>query len=249
VNITLSGLLIFLFVLPGLSFRWTYLGALSPRDYSAAPLSAESVYTLIAASLIQVAMVLGVDSLTHYQVDFRAIEILLMGSSDEALKSAIFDNLHRDLLKILLYESVACSGSGLSGALLRKLAMRYWWDSDFAPLRLGNDWFYILTGREWRLGLEKDFDYVWIDALVTIGAATVIYSGVLSNFYFSVDGNSVETIALIKAQKWASPGAFSPTIIPGNYLLLKYSEINNLNVTFIKLAEVPTARLAITLPQ
>jgi hypothetical protein len=46
-------------------------GRIRPRDYSAAPLSAEGVYAVIVALFTQVVMVLAVERLTDYRVDFK----------------------------------------------------------------------------------------------------------------------------------------------------------------------------------
>jgi hypothetical protein len=146
-----------------------------------------------------------------------------------------FAEVHRDLGCIVTYHALLWPGSYIFGVLIRQIAMARGWDRQVGALRFGNNWYYILTGREWNLEVGEDFDYVWLDALVVSGSETTIYSGVLSNFYFSADGNTVESVCLSKAQKWATPNALAPTIIPGNYLIIKYGEIRNLNISFYKL--------------
>jgi hypothetical protein len=232
-NLAASGLLFFILVLPGVLFRWGYLG--SPRDYSAAPLSAEGVYVVVAALFIQIVMILAVQWLTVYRVDFQTIGLLAFGSSDQHLMGKMFGQLQQDLGLIAGYHAILWPLSYTLGVTLRKIAMACGWDRQVGALRFGNSWYYILTGREWNLEVGEDFDYVWLDALVVSGSETTIYSGVLSNFYFSADGNTVESVCLSNAQKWATPNALTPTVIPGHYLIIKYGEIRNLNISFYKL--------------
>ena len=234
-NLAASGLLFFIFVLPGVLFRWGYLGF--PRDYSAAPLSAEGVYVVVAALFIQVATILSVQWLTVYRIDFQTIGLLAFGSSDQHLMAQVFTQVHQDLGTIAAYHAILWPLSYMLGVGVREIAIAQGWDRQAGALRLGNNWYYILTGREWNLEVGKDFDYVWLDALVVSGSETTIYSGVLSNFYFSADGNTVESVCLSNAQKWAAPNALAPTVIPGHYLIIKYGEIRNLNISFYKLEE------------
>lgn len=236
-NLAASGLLFFIFVLPGVLFRWGYLGF--PRDYSAAALSAEGVYVVVAALFIQVVMILAVQWLTVCRIDFQTIGLLAVGSSDQHLMAQMFTQVHKDLGIIAVYHAILWTLSYMLGVRVREVAMARRWDRQVGPLRVGNNWYYILTGREWNLEVGEDFDYVWLDALVVSGSETTIYSGVLSNFYFSADGNTVESVCLSKAQKRATPNAPAATIIPGNYLIIKYGEIRNLNISFYKLELAP----------
>jgi hypothetical protein len=238
-NLAASGLLFFILVLPGILFRWGYLGASEPRDYSAAPLSAEGVYVVVATLFIQVAMILSLQWLTVYRVDFRTIGLLAFGSSDQHLMAQTFTQVHQDLGLIAGYHAILWPLSYMLGVRVREVAIARGWDLQVGALRLGNNWYYILTGRDWNLEVDKDFDYVWLDALVVSGSETTIYSGVLSNLYFSADGKTVESMCLSEAQKWATPNALAPTIIPGNYLIIKYGEIRNLNISFYKLESAP----------
>ncbi len=117
------------------------------------------------------------------------------------------------------------------------MVLKLEFDRRFAFLRFSNDWYYLLTGREWGLKRGADFDLVWLDALVEGGAGAVIYSGRLHSFYLARDGG-LESLCITEAQKWMIPGAFAPLTIPGQGFVIKYSEVLNLNIVFYQLSAV-----------
>ncbi len=111
-------------------------------------------------------------------------------------------------------------------------------DSRWQVLRFNNDWFYLLTGRQWGLRKGVDFDVIWIDAFVKGAPNAILYSGVLDYYFFSRDGG-MDSISLSYAKRWTEPGGDQTIAIPGQSLILKYSEILNLNLAFIRLNEQP----------
>jgi hypothetical protein len=120
------------------------------------------------------------------------------------------------------------------GFMARWLVVKLDLDLRFRVLRFSNDWYYLLTGRQWFLEQGTDFDFVWLDLLVETGGSTILYSGRLHSYFLAPDGG-LDSICLADAQKWMAAGALAPISIPGQGFIMKYSETVNLNIVFMKL--------------
>lgn len=151
------------------------------------------------------------------------------------------------------------SGWGAHG-LVRgwKLDLRYDW------LRFSNEWFYLFSGearvfqqpqadrdlRSIRKFLRSDeVDLVFISVVVEQGEGPILYWGVLADYFFDRDGR-LEKVVLEEAQRrnlsndattdteQAIPTAddrFYP--IRGNFLVIRYQDVLNLNVEYLRLPE------------
>jgi hypothetical protein len=104
--------------------------------------------------------------------------------------------------------------------------------------RFNNDWYYLLTGRQWEFCGGRDFDVIWVDALVKSSPTPVLYSGVLDPYFLSRDGG-MDSVCLSYARRWVDPHPRKSVPIPGESLVLKYLELLNLNVSFYRLDNLP----------
>jgi len=230
-DLAFAAVLIYLIILPGVIARRTYLFGPYSRKYSALAPADEIVASVIPALLLQTAMAYVV-RLMGFQLDFGALGALLVDEHSEALVSRAFADVNLDLWKIAAYNVVLWLAAGFLGDKARKFVVAFELDLHFPILRFSNDWYYLLTGREWGLVPGRDYNLVWADVLVGKPAETgIIYSGRLDNFYRSRDGK-LESISLKYARKWTSPQAAHPVLIPGAALIIKYEEILNFNLSF-----------------
>lgn len=142
-----------------------------------------------------------------------------------------------------------------------KLDLRYDW------LRFGNEWFYIFSG-EARIFQQPqpdrdvssiheflssdDVDLVFVSVVVEQGDRPVLYWGVLADYFFDPDG-MLEKIILQEAQRRNLSGDAKkdvsqriPTVddrfypIRGNFLTIRYQDVLNLNVEYLRIPEETT---------
>jgi hypothetical protein len=127
------------------------------------------------------------------------------------------------------------------------------WDRRYKDLRFQNSWHYILKGEFFDFprsayDLEEDtveaIELVYVDVLIKTDEGTIIYDGILVDYELSKDGG-LDNISLKEVQRrylkddpgneniWPSKSKYYE--IPGHILILKYSEIINLNFSYYKI--------------
>lgn len=234
---------LFLLFAPGVIFRRSYLSYPFSKRFSASSASDEVLWAIIPAIALHLLglAVLGL-CWPQYGVDFQTLGVLLVGAKDDAASAAAFGNLGEHLWSIAGYNAGLYLLAVASGGGARQLVLRFELDRKFQVFRFNNDWYYLLTGRQWGLRHGRDFDVVWIDALVSTGKEVVIYSGVFDHFFLSRDGG-LDSLCLREASR-APLQAYPPPErieIPGEALVLKYEEIRNLNLAFYSLQDAAPA--------
>lgn len=114
------------------------------------------------------------------------------------------------------------------------------------PLRFNNDWHYVLSGRNLNTddtGPVQEVKAVYVDVLVETKEGSVLYCGLLDEFYLSEDG--VDRICLyevyrrrfdqdIKDSERMPNKSFDERYykMPGDLFVIPYSQIRNLNLTY-----------------
>ena len=84
----------------------------------------------------------------------------------------------------------------------------------------------------------EDVDLTFVDALVNINDNTFIYTGILIDYQLGKDG-TLDLLIITKAQRKLVTGNDNGDYkdIRGNYLILKYSDLINVNFSFIQFDE------------
>lgn len=157
--------------------------------------------------------------------------------------------------------------AGYLGHLSKQIVRLRIWDRRRKVFRFQNSWHYILKGEffdfpraAYDLEVDKveDIEMVFVDALVNTNDGTVIYDGILVDYELSSDGG-LETITFKESERRflkndsceqkceCSQGEVVDSAvtgnkknyykIPGHLLILKYSEILNLNFTYYKITK------------
>jgi hypothetical protein len=232
-SIVFSAVVLFLIFLPGFILRRVYLSYPFSRRYSVSS-PFDDTLAIVLAVILHAAMCGAVVALTRYRIDFSLLAALIVGTHSDDLQTAAFLNLQSHLSAIAVYNLALWAIAAFLGGGIRRLVIKFELDLRFLFLRFSNDWYYLLTGREWGLKQGSDFDLVWLDALVEAAGQAIIYSGRLRSFFLARDGG-LDSICISEAQKWTSPGALAPIPIPGQGFIIKYSDTLNLNIVFYRL--------------
>jgi hypothetical protein len=241
--------LLFLLAVPGIVFRLGYLSGEFSKRYVVPSPSDEVTWAIIPAVLLHALGLSLLSLFTPYRADFQTLGVLLIGAHTDSLNAAAFANLWANSGKIVAYNGFLGLVGWVMGDGARRLVIRWSLDTKFRSLRFSNEFWYYLTGREWNLKQDRDFDIVWLDALVLTGSGALIYSGIFRKF--DLREGRLDSICLSEAQRVPVNLALKNSTIdagqsqdiagtagveiPGKGLILKYENILNLNVSFYSL--------------
>lgn len=229
-SLAFSTAVLLLVFIPGVILRRSYLSEPFSKTYVRSSFSDEVGFAVFPALILQVLMILAVECFSSYRIDFKTLGVLTVGAHDEHAQTIAFENLQHHLGAIAAYNIILWTASAALGHLARWIVITSELDIRYPLLRFDNEWYYFLTGREWRLRSGVDYDVVWLDALVSTGSMNVLYSSIFQSFQMSSEG-SLNSICLSQAEKRID-GNEGAAPIAGQGFIVKYDEILNLNVSF-----------------
>lgn len=247
-NIAFSTFLILIFLLPGIFFRRFYYAEEFSKEYVKESFF-EILFSAFIPSLIFHSIWFYLSKLFGYSVD---LEIVGNFVTSNPLSSS-FQNVSENSSLIILYHGSVMVVASFAGYYLKQIIRIKKWDRKFKDLRFQNSWHYLLKGEFFDFprssyDLEVDtveaIELIFVDALVKTEEGTVIYDGILVDYELSKDGG-LDYISLKEVQrrlmkddskeenKWDGRSKYYK--IPGHILVIKYSEIINLNFSYYKM--------------
>ena len=205
-NIALTGVVIFIFLFPGLIFRrFYYSGEFSKESFSESYF--EVFYTSFFPSLFFYTLaILVVEYLLSYNVNFVILGNLLI-AKESAIEA--FELLDTDFLPIFIFHLCLYVFSAFSGFLLKKTVRYFKWDRYAKLFRYKNYWHYLINGEVFDFprsavhlshNTPDDIEVIFVDALVETSEGTVIYRGLLADYELSKKGE-LESIYLTKVKR------------------------------------------------
>lgn len=234
-NIAFSTLLIFLFVLPGLFFTLAFYNTDNkPLNYiSLTHKAAVSFFITLLCHLFWLTILVQV---FNFQIDYTIFFVLISGTQNSLYTLAIKSIDFSELIRVIVYLLVVYIFAFLIGKFIRWGIRKLKLDKRFDLLRLDSPWYYLFTGYDWEEGCP---DGVMISACMELGGQAYLYQGYLERFDLDEEGN-IERLVLTSPERRkiendkSAPASSRFYPIDGHYFVLKYSEIKNLNVQFIK---------------
>ena len=269
-NIAFPALLIFLLLLPGILYRYSY--ARGPWGWenptSIRTVSDEIAYSAIVAVGFHVSWMLAASTL-GFRVDLASLFAFLSGNfgKDSVLLQpsvrAITEHRAAVLSYFLsLYASVAALGYG-AHALVR------WrqFDLRWSMLRFENDWYYRLRGEVLGFGENEPSlhlpDGVYASAVVEQGTETYLYWGILEDWALDGEGDLDRLYLTVAHRRRLRDDRASETQddadlghgpderfyeIRGDALVLRYADVRTLNLDYfwvdVTEEDAPTAATA-----
>ncbi len=254
-SIAFSAVLIFLIFAPGAILRRSYLSGRFSKKFIYSTALDEIVWAIVPGTLLHLLMLFVVQQFSGYRLDFATLGFLLVGTKEDANTVRAFQVLGRDIwlmanYNLILWVFAAALGHG------SRLVVRAWrLDKKFEFLRFNNEWYYLLTGEliENTQSIvdvgTREIDYVWIDALVGTPEGSILYSGILYDFYLSRTGGleslyltQVARRKIIQAPK--ESGAKNQGTrqqryydVLGDLFVIKYAQVVNINISYISVEE------------
>lgn len=237
-NIALTGVLAFFFLLPGLIFR---------RFYYTEEFSKEYFYTnYLEVFLSAFLPSLGFyflwfcfASLFGFGIDWIALGYLLVGKQDDALHA--FRNIKDNILWISIFHLTLYPSSGLLAYLSKKLIRHYKLDRTRKIFRFQNSWHYIITGeffdfRRTNFNLQRDqvedIEFVYVKAMLDSQQGTFLDQGTLVDYELSKTGQ-LEHITLKDAERKYMGASVTSSV--GQIIIIPFSDIIDLDLTYYKL--------------
>jgi hypothetical protein len=247
VNLAFPALLIVVLLLPGFLFRYWYRKGSWEYPIHVESFSEGVFKGVVSAGVLHALWVFGAWALGE-MVNFHAVLVLLSGETGQELTNA----LHAAAAnpgKVFLYFFSIYLASPLFGWSCHELVRGSCLDHKLAFLRFDNDWHYVLTGEflsfaDQKPPLTSEIAFVQVSLVAEIGGEPFLMTGSLEEFFFDREGKldrlvlgdthrrplgrdreeGVEQTALAKDPRFYK--------IKGNYFVVPYAEIKNLNVGY-----------------
>ncbi len=240
-NIAFPALLIFLLILPGLIFNSAFY-KIEDTPLAYVPFTNKTIISTVVTVILHMIGLVVVVSFVHSSLNKWPLLILISGVQDKEYSAAITSLTTHQLFFFAIYLLVVYLLAYLCGYLLRFLIIRFEWDK-YSIFEIDSPWYYLFKGYEWEDGKPNG---VQIAAIMEMGGKCHLYIGILKKFFFNGDGN-IDRLVLTSAMRREIENdknfdeepessltkRFYP--IDGDYFVLKYSEIKNLNVQFLKI--------------
>lgn len=251
-NIAIGALVLLLLIFPGILFRYAYLSGPYSRKNFQSSISDEVVLSLIPAFLIQTSAYAIVEFILEINIDISLLTRLV--SQVSGIAPAEFETIEKSILLFCLYNIATCTLGFIAGKLFRNLVAKNNWDIKFHSLRFNNEWYYLLSGRildfPGNQGNSQKINLVRVDVMSESQGNTIIYSGILREFYLSkADGLDRIYLTNVYRRKLTddSPRELTAPIekefddryykMPGDIFAIPYQQIRNINITYYIIEE------------
>lgn len=235
-----STLFLFLFILPGITFKRAYLSSVFSRKLRFTGILDEVFWALfpsIIMHFIAYFFLAAAASLMNFEFDLKGTLSAALLQQDNERYADIF-------VSYLLYCTFVMSISFFAGHASRKLVRVFKLDRKFKLFRFTNDWHYLLSGEFLDFPEVPDHpeevSFKLVNALTEVGGEQMIYIGELIHFTLSDEGG-LENIVLKDAKRRLLQDDLSENRyydIPGRYITIPYKTIININVRYFYLEEV-----------
>lgn len=252
-NIAFTSLLFLLLAFPGYIFLASYFSNEFTRQVLARSWTDDLAKAIIFSLPFHIAGVLIVGCLQHSNIIHHALnpeivfrllagEFSNTGADYNYRFAEILDRLYQSKTHLLIYYTLILLAALGFGHLFRFIVWKYELDV-WIPwiFRFRNPWIYSILGRGQIKGVPSKDIIVWVDALTDEpteeAGKTRIYRGLVAAFTTDEKGALRDLIITAarrsKFKKVDEKYEFSwQRIDPGDYFLIRYSDIKNLNITY-----------------
>ena len=250
-TLALTTIIVLVLASPGFIARSSYYKQKFNKQAIPKSMTEDVVRGLLYAMPIHLVVVFFWEHIHHRwwigrDIDFETVFRLLSGDygADGRLYKPIVSNLYTNIHLILGYFTVVIAGAFFGGHWLRKRVWNNQLDVRFpAVFGYKSDWLYFLFGRgEAPQGVQI---LPYADVIVEHpgqNKSTRIYRGVVLDFITDEDGKLTDLVLIEtrrgKFEKQSDDkDRFYWEAIPGDYFIIKYEQVLNLNMTYEQITE------------
>ncbi len=259
-NVALGAFILTLLFLPAVSYRL----AINRQDNLKELLSTfsitDSVWVFSVIPIIIHILLISFLTLTKHTINFNLILNIFYSNKDFKVSDQI---LNHDVLSFLIY----CFSTIVLGYAFGLLSNFFENRNNLFTriLGLSNDWYEIFEGNILNSpALKNDdaLDIVYVNVLSNTKETTILYSGILINYYYKPKSTELDYLVLQSAtrrdlrkgyinnaeqnsdekQNYYSQFTGEVIKIPGDYFIVPVKEILNINVSYlniISMADLP----------
>jgi hypothetical protein len=202
VNIALPALVVLLGILPGITFFYTYFaGRFDKRQAGVGGAEELALYIVFAVPIdaagLWLCRVFGID------LNFSITAQLLSGTLSDIAAIELATIFRQNAYLTAVTYAVILLGASIAGSIVRRFVWASRLDTRLPYLRLHNDWFYVLHGRQSHLPREV---VTFVDVLTTHPDGSRLYKGAVVHFEVGASG-TLQTLTLIYPQRGKGRGA------------------------------------------
>lgn len=251
-NIALGAFILTLLFLPAVSYRLAINREENLKELLSTFSLTDSIWVFSIAPIFIHVIMLGCMLLAGSEVKFDLILSILYSNKDFKIVNHAFSV---DVMLFLSYCFVAIIVGYAFGLLTNFLEEKY--NLLTRLLGLGNEWYQVFEGNILNASGERynidNIAIVYVDVLSNTKEATVIYSGILVNYYYKPKSTELDYLVLQGAQRrdfrkelindtdaaQSTKGAHysketsAPVRIPGEYFIVPMKEVLNVNVSYV----------------
>lgn len=237
--LAVSTLFLFLFILPGITFKRAYLSSVFSRKLKFSGLLDEVFWALfpsIAMHFLSYGILLIAELVAGFKFDLTGLLQIIFQEDSEGY-GLIFPTY-------LYYCTYVIAVSFFAGHVSRKLIRVLKFDRKFKLFRFSNDWHYLLSGEFLDFPEVPDdpeeVSFKLVNVLTQVGGDQMIYIGELIHFNLSDEGG-LENIVLKDAKRRFLKDDLLENRyyeIPGRYITIPYKTIININIRYFYLEEI-----------
>lgn len=239
-EIAISGIVIIVLLLPGILFNKGYYSGEFKRQYISNDFYSLLINTLLPSLTIYLIILPFIFFTKGYFYDIKCF-LGLISSNDDLVKTSI-EQVETFISEILYFQIFINILSFILGKSIHNLILKNSFDTKYNLLRFDNIWHYLISSRFLSYNnilvndTPEDVDITFIDALVQINDLTYIYTGFLVDYQLGKDG-TLDLLIISNAQRKVITGNDNTDYkdIKGNFIVLKYCDLININFSFIQL--------------
>ncbi|MBB4078637.1 hypothetical protein GGR28_001250 [Lewinella aquimaris] len=247
-NFAVGALFIVLLLLPGIALRYAYIRSNSIRRSLNFSLLSEAIIMLITSLLLHSAG-MAVVRLLGSDPNLRLIYLLSTGGD---LQAADYANFEAGYHGFVVYLLLLCAAAATIGYYLQQWVIRTGYEKDHKALQVFNDWDryfngYVLTNEQ-----RQRLHFIRVDLLVDGGGKLVVYTGALDAYTLNGEQN-IDQLFISSAIRrdnlkitgsrdhpW-QPSPHTTYEMKGDYLVIPFSQVKNLNIVYVYFTEEPAA--------
>jgi hypothetical protein len=244
-NLLFSSILLFILIAPGLIFRFSYLqGTYAKLNFKVSAID-EIFWAIIPALFFQLTAVVLLEKFFSAHIRIDIFYQLINGDTSAEID---FQALRKGFLPFLVYTLSLILVSAITGRGLRSIIRKLKLDIRYRFFRLNNEWHYLFSGEILDFpdvpGESENIEIIQIDLLANTTEGSMIYSGILQDYYLSKD-NGLDRIYLSQVHRRKFKDDLDPADqsnvqrlderyyeMPGELFVIQYDKIVNMNVTY-----------------
>ncbi len=243
-NIALSTVILFILLIPGLLFRRFYYTEEFSKEYFKQSFFGTFISAFIP-SLIFHGIWFYLAGWLGSPINLAIIGELVSGAGSEQAYQNVTDNAN----KIFFYNVSVAVTAGFMGFVCKSSVRRLKLDRKYKLFRYQNSWHYILKGEffdfprasfELQNNNHDAIELTYLDALIDTSEGLILYEGILVDYELSA-ANGLDYVTLKVAKRkfidTGKPHALQSNEIKGHIIILPFSQIKNINVSFYSITE------------